>query len=49
LPPAPEAIVVFIIVDVVVVDDGVVVFIRFVARDNMLERIPQLSGIPRKK
>jgi hypothetical protein len=30
-------------------DDGVVVFIRFVARDNMPERIPQLSAIPRKK
>jgi hypothetical protein len=36
-------------VDAVVMDDGVVMFIRFVARDNMSERIPQLSGIPRKK
>jgi len=36
-------------VDVVVVDDGVVLFIRFVAEDNMPQRIPQLSGIPRKK
>jgi hypothetical protein len=30
-------------------DDGVVIFIRFVARDNIPERIPQLSGILRKK
>lgn len=30
-------------------DDGVVVWIRFVARDNIMESIPQLSIFPRKK